>query len=167
MRSQDDRRTEMDHRIACELLIPRHSHQSALERGTCATTGSVLACATTGSAGNVDGTADVLGIGLTQELRMIQAEQISSFPHVGGHGRCLSSWKTLKPWRRRHRSVAAKQRWCLRCNVSMWHWLKRGLRSWHGWLRSACQRNTDVLSSLHRLIGIGEIRPLCAAGRVT
>ena len=32
----------------------------------------------------------------------------------------------------------------------MWHWLKRGLRSWNDWLRSSWQRNTGGLSSLRK-----------------
>ena len=49
----------------------------------------------------------------------------------------------------------------------MWHGLKGFTRSWHRLLRSSWQRNTDVLSSLHKLIGIGEVKLLsAAAGRV-
>ena len=49
----------------------------------------------------------------------------------------------------------------------MWHGLKRCLRSWYRLLRSSWQRNTVVSSSLHKLIGIGEVKLLsAAAGRV-
>ena len=44
--------------------------------------------------------------------------QFSKFPHVASQapaslaGHRLSSWTTLKWWRRRHRFVTARQRWC-------------------------------------------------------
>ena len=73
MRAQGDRQIEMDHRTACQLLNP---YQIALERDRvpqrdpreCSTTGSGnnvdgTSVDTKGSAGNMDGIANVLGIG--------------------------------------------------------------------------------------------------------
>ena len=69
------------------------------------------------------------------------------FP-TGGVTGAVSSWKTLKWWRRRHGFVAARQRRCHGCNVSLWHWLKRCFWSRNDWLRSSWQRNTGGLSYL-------------------
>ena len=95
-----------------------------------------------------------------QELRMMaQVEQFSSFPHAAS--------RALSLLLENIEMVVDRQLWCLRCNVSMWHGLKRCLRRWHRFLRSSWQRNTDVSTSLHKLIGIGEVKLLsAAAGRV-
>ena len=91
----------------------------------------------------MDGIADVLGIGCDNG-----AENDDT---------CSASFVFFHVWRHgRHRFVAAKQRRCNRCNVSLWHWLKRGFRSWHRLLWSSWQRSTDFLSFLHKLVGIGQ-----------
>ena len=111
------RQTEMDHRIACVLLIPCHFRQFALGRERVQQQDSRAMWMELQMCWASD---------VTRELRMMtRARQFGVF-QTRRHGRCLSSWKTLKWWRRRHRFVAVKKRWCDRCNVSMWHWLKKG-----------------------------------------
>ena len=97
-----------------------------------------------------------------QELRMMaQVEQYSSFPHAASRALFLLLENNEMV------VLGNRQLWCLWCNVSTWHELKRCLRSWHNLLKSSWQRNTDVSSSLQKLIGIGELKLLsAAAGRV-
>ena len=69
VRAQEDHQTGMDHRTACQLLIP---HQIALEhdrvpqrdpRESAQQQWSGTSVVAAGSEGNVGGTANVLGIG--------------------------------------------------------------------------------------------------------
>ena len=92
---------------------------------------------------------------------MAQVEQFSSFPHAASRALSLLL-ENIDMVAKGNRRL-----WRLKCNVSMWHWLKRCLRSCHRLHRSSWQRDTDVSSSLHKLIGIVEVRLLsAAAGRV-
>ena len=173
MRAQEDRQTGMDHRIACQLLIPHQielesdrvpqqdPRESAQQQGPGATWMEL-------QSGQRDPRATWMELqtwwasDVTQELRMMaQVEQFSSFPHAASRALSLLL-ENIEWWRRRNRQL-----WRLRRNVSMWHALKRCLRSWHRLLRSSLQRNTDVSRSLHKLIEIGEVKLLsAAAGRV-
>ena len=148
MRSQEDHQTGMDHRIACQLLIPCHLHQFALGRGRVqqqdprATWMEFQMCWASDA---------------TRELRMMTRAH-GALSLLQENIEMVASKASL---RRCETTVSH------RCNVSMWHWLKGCLRSWHRSLRSSWQRNTDVLSSLHKIIWIGEVKLLStAAGRV-
>ena len=152
---QEDRQTGMDHRTACQLLSPhqitlkrdrvqqRDPRERAQQQNPGATWMELQMC----------WASDV-----TQELRMMaQIEEFSGFPHAASRALSLLLENT--------ETVALKAP--TRRNVSMWHQLKWCLRSWHRLLRSSWQRNTDVSSSLRKLIGIGEVKLLsAAAGRV-
>ena len=83
MRSQEDRRTEMDHRIACQLLSPCHSHQFALERDRVQQQEPRERAQQQNPRATWMELQTCWVLDVTKELRMMsQAEQIPSFPHA-------------------------------------------------------------------------------------
>ena len=109
----------------------------------------------------MDGTSVVLGIGCGTELRMMQAEQISSVPHAAS--------RALSLLLENIEMVALKEPTTVVSQVQRSHvaLVERVSPEWHRLLRTSWQLHTDVSSFLHKLIGIGEVRLLSVvAGRV-
>ena len=78
----------MDHRIACQLLISCHAHQSALERER-AQQQDLRGRAQQDPRATCMELQMCWASDVTQELRMMHAEQISSFPHAGSRALSL------------------------------------------------------------------------------